>query len=503
MKYASLLVAPLLAAAADEGAAYTYEIEGDTISVTAPAGTRYELESPCVGTAIAHTTDTLYVACGDAGLAVFSLASPSTPQLLGVREMGGKVTGFHQVGEALWVEIAKMEARPLSELPLTPPAKVARVAVTEELAAQKAKPQPTPLPQQLVASMPHTAALGRVVALRNTGVIVDLGSDDGLAAGDHVELFREIEVQLGDSNTAKRQEQIAVGRVVAATGKRAEVELGRNELVPVGALARPTQRAETASRWLPPRAAGLWEVSFHLRPFLALGSFGLGTVNDASVGWRLANQVHLQALFEPLGFGFADAGNVVAAAGNLVGSYDTRFFEIGLGAGWSAVNNDIGSQQQSALAERGINGLDARFHNVRSGLSVAQVARLGSRDGLHLSARNTFLLYKKAFHYGGTVGELLVPVTERTWLLARGGGGASGFAYGELGLRLLLWGNGLADSFFVSATLGGAGLFGEKKVKCTYYDPATGMQVEDTTHKCFEPVNYAGPMVGLGFEWRL
>jgi len=97
-----------------------------------------------------------------------------------------------------------------------------------------------------------------------------------------------------------------------------------------------------------------------------------------------------------------------------------------------------------------------------------------------------------------------VPISERSWLFGRGGGGAAGFGFGELGLRLLLFGNGHRDSGFVSAALGGAGLFGEKKTACVrLYDPATNQPLTDTTSTCYESVSYAGPMVGLGFEWRL
>jgi hypothetical protein len=290
--------------------------------------------------------------------------------------------------------------------------------------------------------------------------------------------------------------------VVATAEERSEVELGRNETVPAGAQARPTVAPVTASLLIPPRAAGVTSVAFDARPFLALGSFGFGVVADATVAVRLEQPVRVQLLLEPLGLGLADEGNVVSAAGNLVFSYDTRYFEVGLGAGWSAVNNDI-EGSSFAADEAGPGGIDLQLKNVRSGLSLAQVARLGAEDGLSLSVRNTFLLYDDAFHYGGTVGQLMVPVTGRTWLLARGGGGASGFGYGELGLRLLAWGNGLHDSLFVSAALGGAGLFGEKEETCQIWDTATGTRIPDPSGRtCFTSVEYAGPMVGIGIEWR-
>jgi hypothetical protein len=79
-------------------------------------------------------------------------------------------------------------------------------------------------------------------------------------------------------------------------------------------------------------------------------------------------------------------------------------------------------------------------------------------------------------------------------MLLRGGGGGAGYGFGELGVRVLLVGNGDRGSVFFTGALGGLGVF------------------ENTTYVCKEPtfefdctqtVTYAGPMLGAGAEWRL
>jgi hypothetical protein len=80
-------------------------------------------------------------------------------------------------------------------------------------------------------------------------------------------------------------------------------------------------------------------------------------------------------------------------------------------------------------------------------------------------------------------------VTRGYWLLLNGGGGNVGYGYGELGLRVLLTGNGLAGSKFLTVTAGGAGVF--KSGTC---DPFFG--------SCSDSISYAGPMAGVGGEWR-
>jgi hypothetical protein len=140
-----------------------------------------------------------------------------------------------------------------------------------------------------------------------------------------------------------------------------------------------------------------------------------------------------------------------------------------------------------------------RFEKVRDGLSISQVARLGSLDGINLSVDNFFVLYKGEFHWGGAIGAIQSPVSDRSWLLLRGGGGIAGYAFGEIGLRVLVRGNGGPGSLFLTPSIGGAGLFGEKEGECTVYNPAGGPQ----TVPCAEEVSYAGPMVGFGMEWRI
>jgi hypothetical protein len=482
-----LTMALLLLGAADtnvEESGYRYELSGRSIRAVGQDGASSEVAVPCEGRALAVAEERLYVACGGEGVAVFSVQKPGTLSLLGIRDLGAEVSGFHSVNGQLWVELIRTEARPLLA---APPQTAPEIALKPALTSAA-----VPTPKRAA-----TPAVGRVVELRPGTVVIDLGAGQGLNRSDRVALYVEREVMLA-AGAAVEQEMLAIGEVTVISEHSAQVQLGRNERVPLNAFAKATLAPVTGSIQAPPRVGGVWEIGFHFRPFLALDSVGLGMVSDAWVGRRLEDNIHIQALLEPFGLGFAKAGNVVATAGNGIISYDTRMLEIGLGAGWSAANNVDIENPVGAADGSGSYTPNADF--VRSGFSLAQLARLGSRDGLHIEARNTFLYVKDAFRYGGTVGELTVPASERSWVFARGGGGDAGFAFGELGLKTLLHGNGDRGSVFLSATLGGAGVFGDKKTSCQVYDPQSGQQVQGT---CRESVDYSGPMVGFGMEWRL
>jgi hypothetical protein len=123
-----------------------------------------------------------------------------------------------------------------------------------------------------------------------------------------------------------------------------------------------------------------------------------------------------------------------------------------------------------------------------SGVAAEQLIRLGAQDGLNISARTSIVLFHSEFEFGGMVASGQIPVTRGYWLLLNGGGGNVGYGFGEFGLRVLLTGNGLAGSKFLTISAGGAAVF--KTGTC------------DAFFLCQESINYGGPMAGVGGEWR-
>jgi hypothetical protein len=186
--------------------------------------------------------------------------------------------------------------------------------------------------------------------------------------------------------------------------------------------------------------------------------------------------VSLGVRVDPLAFGVAKKGTVFTGALSVFGAYDTEFFEIGLGIGGALAFNMSEDRYDAMGRERRDLG------GTQRGLSIGQVGRLGARDGLQLTVRNSFLLLEGEFQYGGTTASAQIPIAARAWLMVRGGGGPTGYGFGELGLRVLAFGSGDRGSFFVTPTVGGAGTVG-------------------TTVGGGE-ISYGGPMVGVGIEWR-
>jgi len=300
--------------------------------------------------------------------------------------------------------------------------------------------------------------------------VIGLGVQDGIKRGDHVEFTLAPEGADRSEESALASDVLAVGVVSNVVDHNARVRLGLNESVPEGALALPTLVASTSSLSAPPRVRGLWELELGLRPFAAIDELGGGALLSGSFGYRFTH-LHLQAVLDPIAFAAVETkGSVAAVNASAIASYDSQYIEIGFGLGFQSVN-------ETAL-----------FLEPGSGLTAVQLIRFGARDGLNLTLRTNLVLFHSQFQFGGMVGSGQIPLTRGYWLLLNGGGGNIGYGFGELGLRALLAGNGLAGSKYLTVTAGAVGVF--KSGSC------------DENFSCSEEKSFGGPMVGLGGEWR-
>jgi hypothetical protein len=475
-----------------------YELNDNWLQVRSGDESGDQVAVPCRGLAMMVEADRIYIACGADGLVTFSIEEPLNPRLLGIRDLGGPVTGLFVAQDMVWAQISRIEARPIdgATMPTTAQGPVSAVVPTAP-----ARPPAEPAVSAVRAS---------VIEIGVGQVVIDQGTDTGLHRGDHIELFERELVDLGDGDPTFRETRLAVGQVTAASAQRAQVSLGINERIPVGALARLSTREISSTTYSPRRMGGLWEVGFMIRPFLALGTVGFGSINEVRVGYRFDDPVSIDLVLDPMGIGLADTGDIVAIAGNVLVSLDTDAFQIGLGLGWSAFNNeDIipDTELDTATAGGGGGFTDFTFDEVAHGMSLAQIVRLGARDGINFSAFNTFILIEDIFQYAGTTGTFQFPtegISARSWMLIRFGAGAAGHVFGEIGLRILVEGNGDVGSVFLIPSLGGASLTGQTETTCDVYgyDPETG-EYDVTEEECVEDVSYGGPMIGFGVEWRL
>jgi hypothetical protein len=294
-------------------------------------------------------------------------------------------------------------------------------------------------------------------------------------------VLRSVPIEGSQGGEFRGEERVSVAEVLAVEPGRTLAEVGRSAEVKAGDYARRAKPNEVESNVFPPRPGGIAEAYLALRPLFKIGTpLGVGVLADLQASYW--NSAYFAALsVQPLGLGTSADGNIVTTAALAEGGYDGRAFSVGLGLGVSWTNGDVDAmldefRMADSASESG-NVTVEETQETHAALTLSQVARLGARDGLHLSLRNLLLLHEdsdtdeQGFIYGGTTGRLVVPIDSPTDLLFEGGGGVMGYWFAGAGIATWVVGNGSPGSWRLEATAGGAGIWGSKEVSERYGDP--------------------------------
>jgi len=298
--------------------------------------------------------------------------------------------------------------------------------------------------------MPGTP-LGKVVERRDGALVLETQWS--------VKITRGMRVAFQDD----RGDETSVGRIVRVNNRTFHVAIGINEEVPVGSVGYFTDHDPTGSLEAPPQAA--YPVSFGLvmRPWLGLDQKESGVLVDAFVRMRLGAKAKLTAAVEPAAPPFGSVNGAIEAY--VAPSISMRLAEIGFGVG-------VGS---ATPAQAGA--------GTQAGLLFSPIFRIGAEDGLNLRARTSAVLSSGIASFGSFRAEGQIPLAYGLWLLMGGGAGQRSYAFGDIGIRLLMAGAGSRHSWFAKVLIGGAG--------ATAYDQYGFL------------VNQSGPTFGLGIEGRL
>lgn len=391
--------------------------------------------------------------------------------------------GLFVAGGRVWREVREVRAVPVEETTTTV---ITRSAPAPAVAASSAK----------------VLRVDRGVAL------IDRGSEDGLNAADELRFLgtRSVIVPSMEGRgeeTREVERVVAAGRIRVLEPHRALVDLGRGGRVAEGdrAEVRPGAYGYPVA---PERLQGFREVGVAIRPLLALDTVGFAMVNEAWLTVGFEAPWYVTARFAPIGIGWSKDGNPLTVAGLGTGGYDSRYFSVGLGAGWSRLNTDTDAMSRG-YAEDSVTLDDVDFEGVESAFAFVQEARLGARDGLHVGVRNTLLLvpgYAYVDDYDETTGEYLsttvtsegeefvwggiamdfaIPTGDRTDLFLDWGTGRAGATWVEGGVSSWIKGNGDRGSLGLRV---GAG-----------YAEITGSPDD-------QAVSLYGPMVSVGARYR-
>jgi hypothetical protein len=407
-------------------AAEPLELSSDGRSLVGSASPEGGYPLPCVAHTLLVREEDAWAGCATAVIHL-RRAGEGALEVVGAIPVEGDVVELMQRGPEVWVVRQRRDAIPLrgaGDLPAHGP--------TDATTAPR---------------------VGAVTGEDRSRPVIDLGRRQGLATRDRVEFFEE---RRRDTPAGPIVEErvIAIGEVVGVSDDAAIVAPGINQSVPLGTLARRTERTMGANTAAPPRVGGQGWVRLNAAGLVSLMEDGGGLLFEGAAGYRFRPPIELSVRVGPGWGGGSDAR--VSGRVSVVGflAFDHPYFAIGVGGGASIVEGTP----------------DGVF---------AQQLRLGAVDGLSLSVTAQFAktgASRTGWRLDNLDGVAQIPLSRRapsTWLTLHGNG-SSFDGGGDLGVRIRARGNGQHGTL-------------------TFW-PHIGAQVE---------YDWVGPAVGLGLDVRL
>jgi len=195
-----------------------------------------------------------------------------------------------------------------------------------------------------------------------------------------------------------------------------------------------------ADRLAPERTSGM-QLGLTITPVIG---GGIALMGDAFVAWRAKRAFSARLVVDRIGHTFSadDAPEFGVVEGNLLLGYDHRYFELAMGVG---------------TARARIDDFDRRLNGMA--LTIAASMRFGALDGLHVQGSTTIITGENDSETSKIAVHLQWPMMAGKWFFMRGAGsGPAGYAWGEIGMRILARGQRGRGSLFISPALGGGGM---------------------------------------------
>lgn len=269
-------------------------------------------------------------------------------------------------------------------------------------------------------------AVGRVLEVRDGIVTLSKDPDALIGMGDRVGFHDE------------RGDERIVGSVTRVNNKTYEVRIHLHEDVRTGEAGYRTAAEPTASMVAPPLGNYTVAAGLELKPWLGLNGSDSGFLVEGFFLWRVSKRLRLRAAVDPASPPIGDGPGALEAF--IAPSLAFDIAEIGFGVGVGTANHLVGAPVVGVLLSPNL--------------------RFGAEDGLAFRARSSAVAFADRAVFGSFRLDAEIPIGYGKRLLLGGGGGDSGYAYGETGLELLVEGNGGAGTWFVRSSLGYGGTHG-------------------------------------------
>ena len=514
----ALLALLVLAPAAAWGQAPTCTLEGAKVLVTAgEKSTAVELAGTAYDCVVAG--DVVYVALGVGGVAVYQLGEAAPELKASWKPDAGEVVRVRLEGGRVMAVMAKLKLVPLVSTPeggLAPESLTGLLAPAREGTIAVAAIPAIPAPPEAKPAVAPAGVSGTVTEIHAENAVIDVGSDAGVEKGMRFEirsrkLVKRFDLKTGKDEMMPSDTVTGVVKVIQVAPQKAMLRLGRGDRATVGDKVISTTRKLSRSKLFPGYERNLNRVQAKIAPFLGLSTLTVGTFGRVMYDRTFDIPLRVETGIRKVGFLFGENFGAPFQF-DVIPSYDTDFFEVGLGTGFS----------YSA-------------HDKKRGFLFLQKVRLGTVDGVNFTMWNSFIYQQKhegfwnwgdgesvsmagqtcdpqydtgepggsEFDWNGVDASVNVPITERVSMTWDFSSSQAGWVHSDLGIKTLIRGNGGDDTLIIPVSIGYGVVFDYEGTDFeeAHCNPDTS-QWEKATVTDWEQEAYHGPVVSIGLDYR-
>jgi hypothetical protein len=258
------------------------------------------LSLPAAPRQIALRGNAGFVALGPLGLWVVDLSDPSKPALASRVAEGKDVVGI-LLGPGSAVHVVEASYS-LSTFDIDDP------KFPRPQAFSAAAPAVSPVAGASTGMVAGPKGVqGSILDVRSGRVILDRGRADGLVRGGRIqvlsqELIERPNLVTGASERVPSQEPVAVLEIDTVDEHRASAPLHRGDRCRPGDRFVTTTEPPTERLFMPPRQDFAQRFALVFRPFIELGTLGVGSISDVRYSYRFEFPLSLEMGVSPLAF---------------------------------------------------------------------------------------------------------------------------------------------------------------------------------------------------------
>ena len=460
--------------------------------------------------------ENIFVARGGSGVDIYKVTAEKKVERISTLTLPNEAIGFRLDGENISVITATFSYVGIKK---NTDGSFSTISVARNIFGQKAGFVVSAAKEEKIGqqkmSQETKRIQGKVIEVTPGYAIIDLGAKDGIEKNMRIEILSMEQKKTYNIKTQAYEmmpsmESTAVSPVVQVSEDRCMIRIGRGNRAEVGDIALLTEKPLSETLYSPSYEKNLHRIYGRISPFVGINTLTVGSLVSVMYDYTFSIPLKIEGGLRNAGILFSKS-NTSPFQLDLIPSYNTDLFEVGLGGGYSYSG-----------------------HELKRNFTFLQKVRLGAIDGTNFTMWNSFIYQEKhsswfsfdmagsesgsqiknvgdpctpnkdreyEFAWNGFDIEASTPVSKSVNLFTHWAYSQAGWFMGEIGIKNFVKGNGGDGTIIIPVSIGGAAVvdYKGKKTPVLVCNPDTKKLEYETD---WTDEGFGGPIVSIGIDYR-